>query len=72
MKEPLLLKTYFIQSLIRSVNEKFSNIGGHIDQVEIQQVIKTLEITLNNKMICEQLRSGVLPLSESYLVCDNK
>jgi glycosyltransferase involved in cell wall biosynthesis len=72
MKEPLLLKTYFIQSLIRSVDEKFSNVGGHINEVAIQQIVKTLEVSLNNKMICEQLRSGAVPLSESYLVCDNK
>ena len=72
MEEPLLLKTYFVQSLIRSVDEKFSNVGGHISEVAIQQVVKTLEVSLNNKMICEQLRSGVVPLSESYLVCDNK
>jgi hypothetical protein len=62
--EPNLKYTFFIQNLIRSMDE---DIGSNIVNLR-QNSIKTLEIFLNNKIYCEKIRSGQIDIStEDYL-----
>lgn len=60
LQEPYLLKTYFIQNLVRSLDE-------HI--ITRNEVVKTLEIYMNNKAFCAKVLSGELKLSDNFLKC---
>jgi len=69
--EPRLKNTFFIQNLVRSMDEGFG-IGANtlISDIGVirQQAVKTLEIFLNNKMYCEKIRKGEIDISaEEYL-----
>jgi glycosyltransferase involved in cell wall biosynthesis len=70
--EPRLKRTYFIQNLIRSMDEGFSlganNIVANNNSAVKQNAVKTLEVYLNNKIYCEKIRSGEINISsEDYL-----
>jgi len=59
--EPDLKKTFFVQNLIRSMDETSLNKAESVDK---PAAVKALEIYLNNKMYCEKVRSGEVSLSE--------
>ena len=65
--EPRLKKTFFIQNIIRGLDEALTNDNNM--QVKLrEQVVKTLEVYLNNKVYCEKIRLGTIDLSsEEYL-----
>ncbi len=67
MCEPNLLKTYFAQNLIKSLNESI-DITSNKNNIQAREaVIKALEIFLNNKVFCEQVRSGKIKLNDNFL-----
>lgn len=70
--EPRLKKTYFIQNLIRSMDEGFvigSNSIVSNNTIESKKnAVKILENYLNNKIYCEKIRSGEIDISsDEYL-----
>lgn len=64
--EPSLKKTYFVQSVIRGLDETFSN-SGKFGNTDRREAVKYLEIFLNNKVYCEQIRSGKIELKDDFL-----
>lgn len=71
LNEPRLKKTFFIQNLVRSMDEGFA-IGGNAlvadPNVIKQSAVKTLEVFLNNKIYCEKVRNNEIDISkEAYL-----
>lgn len=68
LKSPHIKNTYFIQNLIKSLDQEFLINGP--DSSQLTQVfnrgnaVKQLEAYLNNKIYCEQLRNGGVNLSE--------
>jgi len=67
MLEPKLKKTYFAQSLIKSLDETFDITDKKLSQADKQNTVKILEIYLNNKIFCEKIRSGEIILNEDFL-----
>lgn len=67
LKEPQLNNTYFIQSMIKSLDEKFAISDKVISPTQRQDYIKVLENFLNNKIYCEEIRSGATKLTDSFL-----
>ncbi len=67
LKEDHLLKTYFIQSMIRSLDETFVINNQRIETLQKKDAIKILENYLNNKIFCEQVRSGQLVMKDEFL-----
>lgn len=64
--EPLLKNTYFVQSVIRGLDETFTN-NGKFGNADRKEAVKYLEILLNNKIYCEQIRSGQIKLEDDFL-----
>lgn len=67
LKEPHLISTYFIQSLVKSLDETFVCADNKIKQVNKQEFVKVLENYLNNKIYCEQVRSGKIVMNDVFL-----
>jgi glycosyltransferase involved in cell wall biosynthesis len=65
--EPRLKRTYFIQNLVKSADESYSESNKEFNETK-KQIVKSLEIYLNNKIYCEKIRSGEIDISkEEYL-----
>lgn len=67
IQEPYLKNTYFVQSLIRGLDETFASENQKLMATNRQNVVKSLEIYLNNKIFCEKIRSGELALKDEFL-----
>jgi glycosyltransferase involved in cell wall biosynthesis len=67
IKSPELIKTSFIQNLIRSMDEGYSVAGNSMNNFDKKSAVQTLEIYLNNKIYCEKVRSGEITLTDSFL-----
>lgn len=65
--DPNLKNTYFIQSLIRSLDETFSIVNNKTIKPNRNDIVKILELYLNNKIFCEEIRSGRASLTDSFL-----
>ncbi len=65
--EPNLLNTYFSQNLIRSLNESVDIVNVKNNPQARQEIVKALEIFLNNKVFCEKVRSGEIKLTDDFL-----
>jgi glycosyltransferase involved in cell wall biosynthesis len=68
IKEASLKNTYFVQSLIKSLDETFVSDQQKLLASNRQNVVKSLEIYLNNKIFCEKIRSGEIALKDDFLV----
>jgi glycosyltransferase involved in cell wall biosynthesis len=66
LKEDRLLNTFYIQNLIRALDEGYLNIGVP-GQFSRKEAIQILENYMNHKMFCEQIRSGQLQMTEDFL-----
>lgn len=67
LKEPQLNNTYYIQSIIKSMDENFTTSNNQITQTQRQDFIRVLENFLNNKIYCEQVRSGAIKIQDSFI-----
>lgn len=65
--EPKLKNSHLVQSLIKGLDETFIQNNGGLNTINRQDVIKNLEVIMNNKMFCEAIRSGQAVLTDSYL-----
>lgn len=61
---PELKNSYLVQSLVRSLDEKLVANDNEIMKATRSEIVKNLEVILNNKIYCEKLRSGEVSLSE--------
>lgn len=71
LKEPALLKTFFIQSIIRSLDEGYGAVDNKISNTDRKQIVSSLEAYLNNKIYYESIRSGKIQLEENFLKFNN-
>lgn len=71
LKEPRLLKTFFVQSLIRSLDDGYTFADNKTSIVNRKQIVESLETYLNNKIYCESIRSGQRQLNEKFLQLNN-
>lgn len=67
LKEPQLNNTYYIQSIIKSLDENFAISNSKVCQTQRQNFVRTLETLLNNKIHCEKVRSGSIIMNENFL-----
>lgn len=67
LKEPHLLRTHFIQSMIRSLDETFVINNNKLDNATRENFVKILEGYLNNKVYCESVRSGQTTMKDKFL-----
>lgn len=67
LKEPFLLKTHQIQSLIKNLDDTYIHSNGTISPYTRNDIVKTLESFLNNKVACEKMRNGEIPLEDDFL-----
>lgn len=67
LKEPHLLGTHFIESIIRSLDETFVINNNRTELAQRQHFVKILEYYLNNKTYCEEVRSGRTSMTEAFL-----
>ena len=61
--EPELKNSYFVQQLIRSLDEAFEINNGKLSQTSLKDAVASLEIFLNNKIFCEKIRTGEIDIS---------
>ena len=66
IKQECLLGTHYIQNIIRALHEGYLNIGSPTNFTR-QDAVKILENYVNHKVFCEQIRSGQVKLSDSFL-----
>lgn len=62
--EPRLKNTYFVQNLIRYLDESFDMANMSSTNQPKENVVKSLETFLNNKIYCEKVRSGQIDISK--------
>lgn len=67
INEPYLKNTYFVQSLIRGLDETFITDNQKLAASNRQNAVKALEIYLNNKIFAESVRSGNVQLKDDFL-----
>lgn len=67
LQEPHLNYTYYVQSIIKSLDENFGTSVSDVSQKQRQDFVKILETLLNNKIYCEQVRSGTIIMNEEFL-----
>lgn len=67
LQEPFLKNTYFVQSLIRGLDETFISNNQKLVASNRQNAVKSLEVYLNNKIFAEKVRSGQLELKDEFL-----
>lgn len=61
--EPRLKQTHFVQNLIRYMDEFYDTNSIGESKSPRQNVVKSLEVFLNNKIYCEKVRSGEIDIS---------
>jgi glycosyltransferase involved in cell wall biosynthesis len=66
LKEESLLRTHYIQNMIRALYEGYLSIASPTNFTR-QEAVKILENYVNHKVFCEQVRSGEIKLSDSFL-----
>jgi hypothetical protein len=66
LKEESLLRTHYIQNMIRALCEGYLSIASPTSFTR-QEAVKILENYVNHKVFCEQVRSGEIKLSDSFL-----
>lgn len=66
LKEKRLLKTYYIQNLIRALDEGYLNLGSP-SPLSRQEVVKILENYINHKVFCENIRCGNVKMNDNFL-----
>ena len=72
INEPYLTNTAIMQQIIKDLNSKIVCRGGTMSSFTYQDAIKILEGHLNNKIICEKLRTESHDLKpEDYLNVNN-
>ena len=71
LKEPHLLRTHFIQSIIRSLDETFIINNNNLERSTRENFVKILESYLNNKVYCESVRSGQITMKDKFLQNSN-
>lgn len=70
INEPNLMKTAFLQTLIKDMQARLVARNGTINTVDYNQAIKILEGILNNKIALENMRTNPqLQKAEDYLTC---
>jgi glycosyltransferase involved in cell wall biosynthesis len=67
IQDPSLKNTYFVQALIRGLDETFISNDQKLMAANRQGVVKSLEVYLNNKIFCEKVRSGEITLTDNFL-----
>lgn len=67
LQEPSLKRTYLAQSLVKSLDETFVVNENKIEQAQKKDLVKVLENYLNNKIFCEQVRSGQISMDYPFL-----
>lgn len=67
IKSPELLNTHYAQDIIRSLNESFE-INNKMSDYSRKNAVQALEVFLNNKIFCEKIRSGELPLKDDFVL----
>jgi glycosyltransferase involved in cell wall biosynthesis len=67
LKEPKLLKTFFIQSLIKALDEQYELVDRGIKTSSRKEIVSSLEAYLNNKIYYESIRSGSSKLTDKFL-----
>ena len=68
IKEPSLKDSYFVQSLIRGLDETFVAENGALASSNRETAVKPLEVYLNTKIFCEKMRSGEILLNDDFLI----
>lgn len=58
INEPSLVNSSYIQSLIRDANSGLVARNGAISTITLQNIVENLENLLNNKIICENIRTN--------------
>ena len=66
LKENRLLNTYYIQNIIRALDEGYVSLGSP-SNFSRNDAVKILENYLNHKASCEQIRSGNAILNDKFL-----
>lgn len=65
--EPNLKNTYFFQNMIKTLDESLLGLTQEQIIQKKQESLKNLEIYLNNKIFCEEMRNGKIPLGHDFL-----
>jgi glycosyltransferase involved in cell wall biosynthesis len=65
--EPNLKNTYFVQNIIKNLDEACCFLDQNGIMQKKQEALKTLEMYMNNKIVCEQIRSGQYVPSDDFL-----
>ena len=67
LMEPKLKNTHFAQSIIKNLDESCFGLSQDLVIKKRQEALKPLEMYMNSKMSCEQIRSGQTILSDDFL-----
>lgn len=67
IQSPELLSTSFIQNIVRGIDESYTVLGTNMSNFDKKAAVQNLEIYMNNKIFCENVRRGEIVLTDSFL-----
>lgn len=69
INEPELIDCSKIQCLIKDLSSRLVARDGSIQTFNYEKAIKVLEAHMNNKIVCEQIRSQNINMDEDFIIC---
>ena len=67
LKEKRLIQTYFIQEMIKDLDQKFLSSENSVTGYDRQRAIASLNKFLNNKILLEKIRSNEIKMEDDFI-----
>ena len=67
LKEKRLIQTYFIQEMIKDLDQKFLSAENSITEYDRQRAVASLNKVLNNKILLEKIRSNEIKMEDDFI-----